>query len=451
MKVVALVDGEHYPSVTRWGLASARAAGYEVAAAIIVGGVEKLAADRRLDLGPIPVLDGAAGPMGVLASAIGELRPDAILDLSDEPVLGYERRMELIAVALSNGVPYLGADFRFDPPVVERPLPVPTVAVIGSGKRVAKTAMAGHLARLAAARELRPIVVAMGRGGPPGPVMVGPGDVDLPALLARASRGEHAASDYLEDALTAGVPTVGARLCGGGLAGRPFVTNVAEAADLAVSAGAGLVILEGSGASMPTVPWDAGALVVPSDLPPEHLAGYLGPLRVLLSDLLVFIIVGGPDTGPKNLSSLVSHTRRLRADIRVAVAELQPVPLADVRGKDAFFATTAQGELAIRLAGALEETAGCRVVAISSRLADRAGLEADLSAAGPFDVLLTELKAAAIDVAARRAVERGAEVVFVDNRPRAADGGSGLDDEFHRLLALAAERAAGRLADRDSK
>ncbi|HEX9235078.1 MAG TPA: hypothetical protein VF972_02230, partial [Actinomycetota bacterium] len=102
MKVVALVDGEHYPSVTRWGLASARAAGYEVAAAIIVGGVEKLAADRRLDLGPIPVLDGAAGPMGVLAFAIGELRPDAILDLSDEPVLGYERRMELIAVALSN-------------------------------------------------------------------------------------------------------------------------------------------------------------------------------------------------------------------------------------------------------------------------------------------------------------------------------------------------------------
>jgi cyclic 2,3-diphosphoglycerate synthetase len=228
------------------------------------------------------------------------------------------------------------------------------------------------------------------------------------------------------------------------LAGRPFVTNVAEAAAQAVAAGAGLVILEGSGASMPTVPWDAGLLVVPSGLPPEHLMGYLGPLRVLLSDLLVFIIIGGPDTGPENLSTLDSQARRLRADIRVAIAELQPVPLADVRGKDAFFATTAQGELAVRLAGMLEETAGCRVVATSSRLADRAGLEEDLAKAGPFDVLLTELKAAAVDVGARRAIERGAEVVFVDNRPRSADGGTGLDDQLVELLRLAEERARQR-------
>jgi cyclic 2,3-diphosphoglycerate synthetase len=444
MKVIALVDGEHYPAVTRWGLASARAAGYEVVAALTVGGVEKLAADRRLDLAPTPVIDGTSAPMAALASAIEDLRPEAVLDLSDEPVLSYQRRMELIAVALAKGIPYVGADFRFDPPILEPSLPVATVGVIGTGKRVAKTALAGHLARLAARRRMRPIVVAMGRGGPPGPVMVGPGEVDLAALLARANRGEHAASDYLEDAMTAGVPTVGARRCGGGLAGRPFVTNVAEAAAQAVAAGAGLVILEGSGASMPTVPWDAGLLVVPSGLPTEHLMGYLGPLRVLLSDLLVFIIVGGPATGPENLSTLDSQARRLRADIRVAIAELQPVPLADVRGKDAFFATTAQGELAVRLAGMLEETAGCRVVATSSRLADRAGLEEDLAKAGPFDVLLTELKAAAVDVGARRAIERGAEVVFVDNRPRSADGGTGLDDQLVELLRLAEERARQR-------
>ena len=47
-------------------------------------------------------------------------------------------------------------------------------------------------------------------------------------LVELARRGEHAASDYLEDALFAGVPAVGARRCGGGLAGRPFVTNAAE-------------------------------------------------------------------------------------------------------------------------------------------------------------------------------------------------------------------------------
>jgi cyclic 2,3-diphosphoglycerate synthetase len=128
----------------------------------------------------------------------------------------------------------------------------------------------------------------------------------------------------------------------------------------------------------------------------------------------------------------------------VALAELQPVPLADVRGKDAFFATTTHHELAAGLAGQLERTAGCRVVSISSHLADRAALEQDLAKAPPFDVLLTELKAAAVDVAARRALERGAEVVFVDNRPKGVGGDGDLDGMLIEVVELARERARRR-------
>jgi cyclic 2,3-diphosphoglycerate synthetase len=446
MKVIALVDGEHYPDVTRWGLEVAQAAGYRVLAALLVGGREKLPAGRTLDLGAVEVLQADRDPGRGLGGAIDRFAPEGILDLSDEPVLDYRRRLGLVAVALARGVPYIGPDFRFDPPVTEAPLAVPTLGVIGTGKRVAKTAVAGHAARLSAAAGEHPVIVAMGRGGPPDPVIAGPKDVELGALLARVDSGEHASSDYLEDALTAGVTTVGARRCGGGLAGRPFVTNVAQAAERAVEAGADLVILEGSGSSIPIVPWDAGALVMPASLPEEYLAGYLGPFRVLLSDLAVFIMGGGPLAGSNNLSSLVPLVRRLRADIRVAVAELQPVPLADVRGKDAFFATTAQQEVADHLSRQLERTAGCRVVKTSHRLADRAGLEADLASSPPFDVLLTELKAAAVDVAARRAIERGAEVVFVDNRPKATGGDGELDDLLKETVGLARSRAARRLS-----
>jgi cyclic 2,3-diphosphoglycerate synthase len=447
MKVVALIDGEHYPEVTRWGLASARAMGYDVAAALVAGGIEKLQADRGLDLGEVPVVFAEGHPPAAMARAIDDHAPEAILDLSDEPVLGYALRMELIAVALSKGVAYVGPDFRFDPPIVESPLPVPTVAVIGTGKRVAKTALGGHLARVASAAGYHPMVIAMGRGGPVAPVMAGPGDVSLEALMGLVDGGQHAASDYLEDALTAGVPTVGARRCGGGLAGRPFVTNVAEAAAVAVRSGAGMVVLEGSGASIPTVPWDSGVLVVPASIPPEFLRGYLGPYRVLLSDLVVFIIGGGPSAGPDNLSTLDPEVRRLRADIRVGMAELQPVPLADVRDKDAFFATTAQPDLANRLAEHIQREAGCRMVMVSSNLGDRAALARELHEAPPFDVLLTELKAAAIDVAAREALRRGAEVVFVDNRPRSAGGDGELDDLLREVTELARDRAGARLAD----
>lgn len=444
MKVIALVDGEHHPSVTRWALASARATGYEVLAALLVGGVEKLG-EGEVDLGGVEVVRAEGEPRLSLSELIGSRQPEGILDLSDEPVLHHELRMELASASLALGVPYIGPGFRFDPPVVESPLPVPTVAVIGTGKRVGKTAVGGNLARLASEAGERPVVVAMGRGGPPWPVVAGPGDVGVEALLARADGGEHAASDYLEDALTSGVPSIGARRAGGGLSGLPFVTNVAEAAGRAVESGAGMVILEGSGASMPTVPWDAGVLVAPANLPREHLAGYFGPLRVLLSDLAVFMMDVGPFAGPDNLSILYPLARRLRADLRVAIAKLQPMPLADVRGKDAFFSTTANPDLADRQAEQLARTSGCRVVGLSSRLADRAGLAEDLAAAPPFDVLLTELKAAAVDVAAREGLERGAEVVFVENRPVSAGGDGELDDLLMDVVSLARDRAAHRM------
>ena len=445
MNVVALVDGEHYPPVTRWGLDEAATSGFTVLAALVIGGVEKLPAQGGLSLGSVQVVPGQDDPASALRRAITSFRPDAVLDLSDEPVVGYEVRMELAAVALAAGVSYVGPDFRFDPPITGTPLSVPSLAVIGTGKRVGKTAVAAHVARLSAAKGERPVIVAMGRGGPPEPVTAGPNDVDVPALISRVEAGEHAASDFLEDALMAGVPTVGARRCGGGLAGKPFATNVEEAAAVAVSMDADLIIMEGSGASVPTIPWDAGILVIPTSVPVEHLRGYFGPFRVLLSDVAVFMMGSGPYLRPENLSTLYPVVRRLHADIRVVVAELLPVPMADVRGKDAFFTTTAHHQLAERQAARLEKTAECRIVMTSSHLGHRDRLEKDIAAAPPFDVLLTELKGAAVDVAARRALERGAEVVFVDNRPRTVEGDGEVDDLLMEAATLARSRATERL------
>ncbi|HEV2952339.1 MAG TPA: 2,3-diphosphoglycerate synthetase, partial [Actinomycetota bacterium] len=52
MRTVALVDGEHYPPVTRAALDAATERGHDVVTAILVGGTEKLAvADDPPDLG----------------------------------------------------------------------------------------------------------------------------------------------------------------------------------------------------------------------------------------------------------------------------------------------------------------------------------------------------------------------------------------------------------------
>jgi cyclic 2,3-diphosphoglycerate synthetase len=284
----------------------------------------------------------------------------------------------------------------------------------------------------------RPVIVAMGRGGPPEPQVAEAGSVSVESLLALVEQGQHAASDYLEDALLAGVTAVGARRCGGGFAGMPFVTNAREAAERAVSLGADLVILEGSGSSVPPVPWDAGILVAPAHVPPEYLAGYMGPYRILLCDLVLVTMWTGPGSGAGNLPALRSQVRRLREDARVIATDFQPVPTGDVQGRTVFLTTTAPDEVAPQQVAHLQEAFGCRVVGWSTHLSDRASLALDLDAAPDYEVLLTELKAAAVDVAARRARERGAEVVFVDNRPVAAEGK--LEEELERIVELAGTR-----------
>ena len=126
--------------------------------------------------------------------------------------------------------------------------------MVGTAKRIGKTAVSAHAARLLSS-DRRVVVVAMGRGGPEVPEVVdgAAARVGVADLLARSRAGAHAASDYLEDAALAGVVTVGARRCGCGLAGRPFLSNVDEAVAAARALEPDLVLLEGSGAALPPV------------------------------------------------------------------------------------------------------------------------------------------------------------------------------------------------------
>ena len=133
--------------------------------------------------------------------------------------------------ALARGLEYVGADFRFRPPAYLPAPSAPSLAVIGTGKRIGKTAVTGHLARLLSQRG-EVVVVSMGRGGPAQPelVQVAP---TLDQLLDISRAGGHAASDYLETAALVGVPTIGCRRAGGGLAGDVFTSNLRLGIELA--------------------------------------------------------------------------------------------------------------------------------------------------------------------------------------------------------------------------
>ena len=376
MRAIAVIDGEHYAPVVRDALA---ALPYDFVGALLVGGTEKL---RGGDDYGVPLI-----------RSLHEVEANVVVDLSDEPVMSPAERFRLASRALVLGLRYVGADFHFEPPALE-PFALPSIAVIGTGKRVGKTAVTAHVARLLA-REHDVVVVAMGRGGPAEPELVETPPT-VADLLALSRSGRHAASDHLEAAALAGVVTIGCRRAGGGLAGTVSRSNVPAGAELARTLEPDVVVFDGSGAAIPPVATSARILVTTAG---HDLEAYLNPYRVAISDL----VIGVGDVRD--------------ADLNVSL-RLRPIEPLEGR-RTAVFTTGA----------APVEHLDAELVHVSRNLANRQALRAELADVDA-DVFLVELKAAAIDVVAEEAAARGAELVLAANDV----AGDGLDEAVLGLL-----------------
>ena len=412
--VIALVDGEHHPAAVREALDALDTA-RGVAATIFCGGEEKVGAEvladpeahygRALALGLAP-----AAALRRLAEQGTAAR--AVVDLADEPVLPARARLRLAALALHLGLAYEAPGLWLVPPRYERlPFVGPKLAVIGTGKRSGKTAVAGHWAGLLNEAGLEPVIVSMGRGGPGEPTLAEPG-TSLERLLEIAFAGMHAASDHLEAAVLAGVPAVGCRRIGGGLAGEPALSNVAAGAALASSLSPGAIVFDGSGACVPPVEVDRSVCVVGDR---AGALDELGPYRLLRADL-----------------ALVPDDRALAA----AVAEHAPRVVRFALEPEAATPVPVDARVAVFTTGG-PPPAGLDAVVASANLSRRGALARDLERARAerCDVYLTELKAAAVDTVAIHARGAGARVVFLRNRPVGLD--SDLDSELLRLYEQA--------------
>jgi cyclic 2,3-diphosphoglycerate synthase len=382
--VIALVDGEHHPAGVR-ELLDRLERERGLAGVVFCGGEEKLVPgplDDHYGRSVEPELEPGLRRLARAGAA-------AVVDLADEPVLPASAKLRAAALALSLGLSYEAPGADLEPPRYE-PVPFdgPKLAVIGTGKRTGKTAVAGHWAALLRGQGVEPVVVCMGRGGPAEPRLADAG-IGLDELLAIAADGGHAASDYLEDAALAGVRTVGCRRVGGGFAGAPVESNVLAGAALAASLAPGAIIFEGSGACIPPVEVDRTVCILGAG-PPEPFAEY----RLARADLVLAAEGAEPPAGALPF-------------------RLRPEPLEPMSegARVALFTTGGPG------------VAGVEPVVMSTNLARRNLLGADLerAVAERCNVYLVELKAAGIDTVAPRARAEGADVIFVRNRPLGID------------------------------
>jgi cyclic 2,3-diphosphoglycerate synthetase len=394
--VIALVDGEHHPAAVRAALDRLDAE-RGLAGVVFCGGEEKLRGGSLEELYGRPVESDMEGGLRRLAASA-----DAVVDLADEPVLSPAERLRLAALALHLGLGYESPGLRLVPPAYA-PIAFdrPKLAVIASGKRTGKTAVAGHWARLLAGRGVDPVLVCMSRGGPPEPELAEAG-MGVDELLELSRRGRHAASDHLEGAALAGVRAVGCRRVGGGLAGAPAESNVERGAELAASLGPDALIFEGSGACIPPVEVDRTVCIAG----PGALEA-LGAYRLLRADLAL-VAEGGEVDGLCG---------------RVVRFEMRPEPVDPVPDG---------ARVAVFTTGAAPPE-GVDAVVGSTNLSRRAALTDDLdrAVAERCDLWLTELKGAAIDTVAERARREGAGIAFLRNRPVGLDGD--LDAELLEL------------------
>jgi len=434
VRALFLIDGEHYPPVVLDAMRSVRdSLGAEGVAAAFLGGTEKL--KEGTDYGLPLVVD--TDPVSAVGRALSEHEVDVVVDLSDEPVIGYRERMRIASLVLRAGAHYVGSDFELRPPRLRAVSTKPSLAVIGTGKRVGKTAISGYLARLLAREGFDPGVVSMGRGGPPQPDVIEGHKLEVGSayLLEALGRGAHAASDYYETAALSRVTTVGCRRCGGGLAGEPFVSNVLEGAEIANGLDTSFTVFDGSGAAIPPVEVARRVLVAGAHQDPEYIVGFLGTYRLLISDLLLLTMSEEPMASEKKVDRLVSAVHEVKPELAVIPAVFRPRPVGEIEGLRVAYVSTAPPAVLDKLARHLEENYGCEVVAASGNLSDRKRLATDLDGMAGVEAYLTEIKAAAVDVVTRRGADEGRPVLYCDNDPV----GEGLDEA---LLRLARESVA---------
>lgn len=426
-KIICLVDGEHYLPVTKSAVLTINDSNHnEVQAIVFIGGTEKLKTENHEEYSKLmgfPVYFGddyGEIPYDLIEEVIDKYGPDCVMDLSDEPVLDYSKRFKIASCVLSRGLIYEGPDFRFEPPTQAEIPEKPSIKIIGTGKRIGKTAVSTYTSRLIEKNKYNPCVVAMGRGGPEKPELVRGDLMEITPefLMEQSEKGVHAASDHWEDALMSRVLTIGCRRCGGGLSGEVFMTNMKEGAKIANEQDKDLIIFEGSGAAIPPIKTDKNILLIGANQNLLNIVNFFGPFRIGLSDLVILTMCEEPMVKKEKVQEIIEFISSLKPEIKVIPTVFRPKPLKNIEGKNVLFATTAPEAVKDKLVKYLEKEYKCNIVGTTSHLSNRPLLREDIKKyMADADCMLTELKAAAVDVATKEAIESGLDVVYSDNIP----------------------------------
>ena len=150
----------------------------------------------------------------------------------------------------------------------------------------------------------------------------------------------------------------------------------------------------------------------------DFIGNYFGPFRISLADIVVVTMA---DTVPREkVGKILETVRRVNPEADVHLTVFQPRPLGDISGKRIGLVMTSRE--ALPSAAKHLESLGADVLHSSGNLSKRLDLIQDLERFEGIEAIVVELKAAAVDIVTRWALERGIDVVYLDNEPVNIDG-----------------------------
>ena len=434
-RLIAIIDGEHYPQITFDAIEVLKKEfPGEFCGIIFLGGTEKISTGNFADFfnDEVFVIKNFLTDFTV---ALDRFKPDLVYDLSDEPVVNHLIRMTIASFCFFKQASYMGPDFLFKYEKKLYKTKNPSISIIGTGKRIGKTAISSFIANIFKKSGLDILIVAMGRGGPKEPQLLRGEEIDINPeyLLSLSRKGLHASSDYIEDALMSRITTIGCRRCGGGFGGRVFLSNVSEGAKLADSLNPDLIILEGSGASVPEVETIKTICAIGANQSWDEITGYLGIYRILLSDLIILTNCEKPLATRKEINNLENNIKIINPSVRIYRSIFRPYPLGSIENKKVVVAMTAKSIIKDKIKKYIEKTFHCRVVGITFNLSNRPLLKKDLQSFTDYDTILTELKAASVDVVTDFALKSGKGIIYMNNIPEILNGKEDLVKHLFQL------------------
>jgi cyclic 2,3-diphosphoglycerate synthetase len=419
-RLVAIIDGEHYPQVTldAINILKKEFTG-KFCGIIFLGGTEKISSNDFNDFFGNEVFI-IKDFLKDFVSALEYFKPDLVYDLSDEPVVNQQIRMTIASFCFFKKASYVGPDFLFKFQENLYKTKTASISIIGTQKRIGKTAISSFIANIFKENNVEVAIVAMGRGGPKEPQLLKGKDIEITPkyLLELSNKGFHASSDYIEDALMSKITTIGCRRCGGGFGGKVFLSNVIDGAKIADSLNFDLIIFEGSGASLPDVNTDANLCVIGANQKWEDIVGYLGVYRILISNIIILTNCEYPISNNKNIKVLEENIHLINPNAIIYKTIFRPKPLGDIKNKKIIIATTANKIIGNKIKQYIEKEFNCIVNGITFNLSNRLLLRNDLQSFKDFDVIVTELKAASVDVVTDFAFKLNKEVIYMNNIPK---------------------------------